>query len=75
MSSAPPFPFRFRRRRFSAAMPLHGLGQPGQPPIGPAVAKKVKGEVITYASKRPDERGCGAVCWARHCRPSEPLRA
>jgi hypothetical protein len=37
MSSAPPFPFRFRRRRFSAAMPLQGLGQPGQPPIGPAV--------------------------------------
>jgi hypothetical protein len=36
MSSAP-LPFRFRRRRFSAAMPLHGLGQPGQPPIGPSV--------------------------------------
>jgi hypothetical protein len=38
MSSAPlPFPYRFRRRRFAAGEALHGLGQPGQPPTGPAV--------------------------------------
>jgi hypothetical protein len=35
----------------------------------------LKGEVITYASKRPNEQASGAVFWARHCRPSEALRA
>jgi hypothetical protein len=34
----------------------------------------LKGAVISYAAKGPNERASGAVSCARHCRPSEALR-